>query len=131
MRYFIVLLSMIAWPAMAAGESAISAGQVSGLLFSLLLVIGLIFVCAWLVKRVSNLQHANNKQLRVVASVNVGAKERAVLVQVGEEQILLGVAQGQVSNLKTLDTPIEIAAPQVPDFAAQLKKFRDSRGGES
>lgn len=131
MRYFALFSLLLASPAFAAADGAISAGQVSGLLLSLLLVIGLIFLCAWLVKRISNMQHASNKQLRVVASVNVGAKERAVLVQVGDEQILLGVAQGQVNTLKTLDQAIEIKPPQAPDFAQHLKKFRDGRGGAS
>ncbi|EQD42713.1 Flagellar biosynthesis protein, FliO, partial [mine drainage metagenome] len=40
--------------------------------------------------------------LEILASMPLGAKERAVLVKVGDAQILLGVAPGQVNTLHVL-----------------------------
>lgn len=128
----IFLLTMaVSTPVLAAQESAITAGQVSGLLLSLLLVIGLIFACAWLVKRVSGIQHSSSKQLKIVSSLSLGTKERAVLIQVGDEQILLGVAPGRVSALKTLENNIQVTAPEPIDFAAQLKKLTGNNGDKA
>ncbi len=75
------------------------------LLMGLGLVLGTIVVMAWLLRKVSVLP-GQHRQLKVVAALSLGQKERAVLVQVGEEQLLLGVAQGQVTLLKHYDQPI-------------------------
>jgi flagellar protein FliO/FliZ len=47
----------------------------------------------------------------VLADVPLGQKERAVLLKVGAQQILLGVAPGRVNTLHVLAEPIEIAKP--------------------
>jgi len=44
--------------------------------------------------------------LRVVASLPVGQRERAVVVQVGDRQLLLGVAPGRVALLHELSSPL-------------------------
>jgi flagellar protein FliO/FliZ len=66
--------------------------------------------------------------------VAVGAKERAVLVQVGRQQLLLGVAPGRVNTLHVLTEPVTTtpAGPPAssdgtdpaarPDFKAILKR---------
>ncbi len=40
--------------------------------------------------------------IEVLAQTSLGSKERAVIVRVGGERMLLGVASGQVTLLKTL-----------------------------
>ena len=44
--------------------------------------------------------------IEIIADVSLGAKERAVLVQVGGKQLLLGVAPGRVNTLHVLDEPV-------------------------
>jgi hypothetical protein len=44
--------------------------------------------------------------IEILADVAVGAKERAVLVQVGRQQLLLGVAPGRVNTLHVLTEPV-------------------------
>jgi flagellar protein FliO/FliZ len=46
--------------------------------------------------------------LRVVASLAVGQRERAVVVQVGDRQLLLGVAPGRVALLHELGNPLPV-----------------------
>lgn len=84
----------------------------------LILVLLVIFALAWLMKRVTGIQGVKS-HIKVISAVNVGAKERAVLVEVAGEQLLLGVTSGQVNLLYKLDKPI--IEPSV-DFSNSLKK---------
>ena len=66
-------------------------GQLTQLVLGLLLVIGLIFVLAWLMRRVQRIGPGNGQVIELVGSRALGPRDRLVLVQVGEEQILLGI----------------------------------------
>jgi flagellar protein FliO/FliZ len=110
-------------PAPAVGHaSAADAGSIGGALFSLVLVVGLIFALGWLAKRMPGFQRgAGASSLRVVASVSLGPRDRAVVVDVGGTQLLLGVSQGGVRTLHTLDAPLPVAeAPSAPSPFAQI-----------
>ncbi|MFP7722199.1 flagellar biosynthetic protein FliO [Lysobacter sp. A3-1-A15] len=99
---------------------ASTAGSVAGSLFALLLVVGLILGLAWLAKRLPGAAGGGaNGALRVVASVPLGQRERAVVVDVGGTQLLLGVGPGGTRTLHTLAEPLPQAdAP--PPFAQLL-----------
>ena len=85
---------------------------------SLALVIGLLFGSLWIMRRVNGVGQAVGGQMRVVSSLGLGQRERAVLVSVGEQQILLGVAPGRVAALHVFDEP---AVAQETSPAAPLK----------
>ncbi|EXJ09329.1 flagellar biosynthetic protein FliO [Nitrincola nitratireducens] len=100
------------------------------MLLGLLLVIAVIFILAAIMRRVA-LIPGQHKKLRVVAALSLGQKERVVLVQVGEEQLLLGVSQGQVTLLKSFDEPvIELSVPS-DEFGSRLKSIIDAQRGRS
>ncbi|NQZ31498.1 MAG: flagellar biosynthetic protein FliO [Oceanospirillaceae bacterium] len=84
----------------------------------LALVLLVIFGLSWLMRRVTGIQ-GSKAHIKIISAVNVGAKERAVLIEVGGEQLLLGVASGQVSLLHKLPVPINIQAAK---FSDSLKK---------
>jgi flagellar protein FliO/FliZ len=44
----------------------------------------------------------------VIADIPLGQKERAVLLKVGQTQILVGVAPGQVNTLHVLTEPLDL-----------------------
>ena len=44
--------------------------------------------------------------MTVIAALSVGARERVVLVQLAEKQLLLGVSPGRVNLLEAYDQPI-------------------------
>ena len=91
----------------AKSFSVITAGSVLQLLLSLLVIVALILALAWYARKMQSFSLGQSSApLRVLAATAVGSKERVVLVQVGEEQLLLGVAPGQVSLLTKLDTPL-------------------------
>jgi flagellar protein FliO/FliZ len=112
-------------------------GGLAQVTFSLLLVLGVIFAAAWGLKRLRGVGQRGASTLRVIANLSLGPKERAVLIQVGQQQLLVGVAPGQVTTLHVLTEnvateepsqsrdPVNSAStPQVPAdaFKAILKR---------
>lgn len=107
-------------PAPAFGQPPSTAGTVGSTVFALLLIVGLILALGWLAKRMPGARAGGAKgALRVVASVPLGQRERAVVVDVAGTQLLLGVGPGGTRTLHTLAAPLpEDAAP--PPFAQLL-----------
>jgi flagellar protein FliO/FliZ len=60
------------------------------------------------------LNRASTDALGVISTLPLGQKERAVLVRVGKQQILLGVAPGRVTTLHVLSEPVDVTAPPPP-----------------
>lgn len=48
--------------------------------------------------------------LRIVSALSVGQRERIVVVQVGDEQLVLGVTSSQINPLHVMDRPLSNAA---------------------
>ncbi len=110
-------------PVLPAGSEL--TGQLLQLLVGLLLVIAVIFLLAWLVRRIQHsLPASSNKQvIRLVATQPLGPRERLLLVQVGKEQVLLGLTPGTIEPLHVLQEPIQIEPPAegAADFAGKLR----------
>ena len=97
MRALAFLTVFVALPALAAepATSMSSAGmgaQLSKLMLGLLLVIGLIFLLAWLLRRVQQLNPRGTQVIKLISTQALGPRERLVLVQVGGEHIDPGIA---------------------------------------
>lgn len=116
--------ALLALPAAAAARpEAISSGSGLKVFFGLALVLGAIGALAWGFRRFGGPLGPRDGAMRVIAGLSLGARERAVLVQVGNRQILLGVAPGRVQTLHVLDTPVATGpAPALANdsFAARL-----------
>lgn len=88
-------------------EIGLNAGHLMQMATALLLVIFTIVVAAWLMRRMNGGTHSRlGSEFRVVSGLSLGHKERIVLVQVGDKQLLIGVAPGRVQTLYVLDEPI-------------------------
>lgn len=105
------------------GQHAASAPGLFSAFFTLLLVLGLIIGLGWLLKRMPGGAFRPAEGLKVVASINVGAKERVVVVDVNGQQLLLGITAGGISTLHQLPEPLPQApAPALPNLK-QLPNF--------
>jgi flagellar protein FliO/FliZ len=92
----------------AAPSGVASLGQVT---LALGLVLALIFVAAWLMRRLRGFGKTGTGALDIIADLPVGQKERAVLIRVGTQQVLIGVAPGRVTTLHVLDEPVATTPP--------------------
>nr|WP_215729215.1 flagellar biosynthetic protein FliO [Pseudomonas sp. P42] len=103
------------------------AGQLTQLVFGLLLVLGLIFFLAWLLRRVQQAGPAGKGQvIELIGSRALGPRDRLMLVQVGNEQILLGLSPGTITALHVLKEPVEVPSTSekaTPEFAQHLLRI--------
>ncbi|WP_290676827.1 flagellar biosynthetic protein FliO [Halothiobacillus sp. 15-55-196] len=85
----------------------LSSGYLLKLVFSLVIVLALMFVVVWLLKRTGRFNgRTGSYPLNVLAQMPVGARERVLLIAVGERQMLLGVSQGHIEPLGWVDPPL-------------------------
>ena len=108
----------------ASTESMV--GQIVQLLLGLGLVVALIFGLAWLLRRMQNQTGPRgNQAIQLIASQSLGARERLLLVQVGEEQVLLGLTAGRITPLHVLKEPVVMpaASSTTPDFGRRLQEL--------
>lgn len=79
--------------------------------FGLLLVLALIFSLAWLAKKMRFMPAGmhNPDVMRPLASMHLGPKEKLVLIEIGKQQLLLGVTSQQVNLIHQLAEPINLA----------------------
>lgn len=112
--------TVAAAPAVSSGV----AGQLTQLVFGLLLVLGLIFFLAWLLRRVQQAGLAGKGQvIELIGSRALGPRDRLMLVQVGNEQILLGLSPGTITALHVLKEPVQVPSgteKATPEFAQRL-----------
>ncbi len=80
-----------------------------------------IFASAWLFRRFGKGSFLAHRELRIIGGLSLGQRERVVLLQVGKEQILLGVSPGRIQPLHVLSEPI--ATDSADDDTAFSNKF--------
>nr|WP_244220944.1 flagellar biosynthetic protein FliO [Paraburkholderia aromaticivorans] len=123
---------------------ALGVGAVLQTIVGLLVVIGLVFACAWLARRFG-LQPANRGGLvKTIGGASLGGKERVAVVEIGDTWLVLGTAPGNVRLLHTMpagsaavDAPgaTQSGTPGASGASAALpgsfgQRFRDALKGE-
>lgn len=110
----VLLLQAMSHPLLAAGSPVkpivdpLAGTNVIQMIVGLIFVLILVFAIAWLVRRVGGVSLTGGGALKVISGMSMGSRERVVLLQVGEEQLLLGVSPGRVQTLHVLEKPIEV-----------------------
>ncbi len=92
-----------------------------GLLFVLLLIL----MGAWLLKRFVVSGLGPNKPLNVLSGISLGGREKVMLIQAGEQRLLLGVSPGRVVKLHTFNKGELTGFDQspTPSFQDSLNQF--------
>lgn len=119
-RWVPALLLACALPAIAALPTVPStpaappshAGSLLQAAFGMLVVLGLVFACAWLARRFGFPRLAGSQSVKVVSSTSIGTRERVVVVEVAGTWLVLGVTPTQVSALHSL--PARETLPSAP-----------------
>lgn len=96
---------------------------------AMVVILAVIFACAWLAKRLGAAGGAGGGHMRIVSGKALGNKEKIVIVEVNETWLVLGVTPTHISKLHEMpadDTPAQTPATVVGDsfskrFAAALK----------
>ncbi len=94
---------------------------VGQIVISLALVIGLVVLLAFFYKKMQ-LKMPGSKHFRVVATLNVGARERLLVIEMQGKQRVIGVTANNVNFLFELETPLT-EEKLASDFHTQLQSF--------
>ena len=113
----------------ASIEALGTGGYLTQLIGGLTLVIALILLLAWLLRRLPGGGPDGRQAIEILSVRAVGARERLLLVQVGDEQLLVGVTPAGMRRLHRLRRPLEIAPPETPDFGRLLRRAMPGREG--
>ncbi|HDC4370529.1 flagellar biosynthetic protein FliO [Enterobacter cloacae] len=103
---------------------------------ALALIILLMVVMAWAARRSGLARRLNDAQgnMTLVATQSLGPRERLVLVDVGDQRLVLGVTASQITCLATQPRPENAPQASAPaaTFPLMLEKLRQKYrpGGE-
>lgn len=113
-------------PKLLAGSGLSDPNVAGGLIqttLGLLVVLAVIGGAAWVFKRFGNFQTGVQGKLKIVGGISLSSRERIVLLQVGSQQLVIGVAPGQIQTLHVLDEPLptDNESENTPSFSARLQ----------
>ena len=103
-------MAMALAPATALAQSAavpetpgIPGGAMLQMLLGLALIIGLLFLGAYLLRRLNGgKSFGNTGPMRIVGGLMISPRERIVLLEVNETWVIVGIVPGQIKTLHTL-----------------------------
>jgi flagellar protein FliO/FliZ len=90
---------------------------------SLLVVVALIFIAAWIMKRIGYSGNSHHQSMKVKACLSLSAKEKLMVVQIGDEDVVIGVAPGFVGHIKTLEHPLNTYASSTSESSKKSMAF--------
>lgn len=114
-------------PELTSAGGTVGVGNVTEVVLSLALVLAAIFAFAAIARRLRGVSRSGGVVIRVISEVQLGPKERAVLLEAGGTRLLVGVAPGRVSTLHVLPASavIEEGAAAAAAPGAPAAGFRD------
>lgn len=117
LRRAVLPLAAIGAPCLAhaaegGGPAISSAGSLAQAGLGLFGVIALILGLAWVARRAGLVRHGPQGMMKVIGSTMLGARQRLVLVEVGDTWLVLGVSAGEIRTLHSM--PAGQATPSAP-----------------
>ncbi len=105
------------------GDPMIEGPDLLSLGASLLIVIGAVILLGWLYTRLRFNSGGPDDLINIVGSRALGPKERLILVEVGGQNLLVGITATHVQTLHTFDEPIAVAPAdkKTSGFASRLR----------
>lgn len=122
----------------AAQPTGSAAGSLMQTTFALLLVLALLAALAWFLKRYGPKAAGGSANLRMVGALNLGGRERIIVVEVGDQWIVVGASPGRVNALATMPKQhtvepqpgMQPGLPMAGGFADWLKQTIDKRNAK-
>jgi flagellar protein FliO/FliZ len=82
---------------------AAASGNIANWSLGLIIVLCVFFLCVWGVRKLGGLTVNGAQQMRIIGGLSLGMREKIMLVQVGEKQLILGVTPGRIQTLHVLE----------------------------
>lgn len=94
----------------ASVTPVVGGGELLGMGISMAIVVAAILLLGWIYSRSRLAGSGASDVINVVASRALGPKERLLVVEVADQQLLIGMTSTAVQTLHVFDNPVEIAA---------------------
>jgi flagellar protein FliO/FliZ len=115
-----------------------AAGSLLQTIFALCAVLALLAVLAWFMKRYGPKAQAGSAHVKLVGALNLGGRERIMVVEVGDQWIVVGASPGRVNALATMPRQVSADAgaalhphqPSAASFGEWLKQTIDKRNAK-
>lgn len=100
-------------------------------ILALLGIIGFIFLLAWGAKRFGGLSAMGIRDMKVVAAMPVGTRERVAIIDVKGQQFLIGITAQNINHLHSFPEPVITNDEKRPgEFAEKLAKLMNAKNNE-
>jgi len=113
--------------AVRGAVSPVSIPSLLSVVTSLLFVIGAIVLVGWLYSRMRGINVRASKAISILAAQPLGAKEKIVIVQIGDKQIAVGMTPSCLQTLHVFDKPI-IESAEMESTIPFADKLRGALG---
>jgi flagellar protein FliO/FliZ len=96
---------------------------------ALMLVIIVLLGCAWVLKNHGPRNLLGRVPVRVVGGVNIGGRERVLVIEVADQWIVIGATPSQITPITTLPRQNMAEDNEVPgkQFSVWLKQMMEKR----
>ncbi|NHZ99191.1 flagellar biosynthetic protein FliO [Massilia sp. CCM 8734] len=132
----VATLPAAAVPATPGPMAGPSAGNLLQTIFALTLVLALLGAMVWFMKRFGPQAAAGAAQMRTIGALSLGGRERVIVIEVGDQWIVVGASPGRINALATMPRQESAGGPAVltngpasGTFAEWLKQTIDKRNG--
>ncbi|MCI0508853.1 flagellar protein FliO/FliZ [Chromohalobacter marismortui] len=112
-----------------SGDAALGMAWVGKATLSLALIVAIILLCAWLLRRLTPGRLRASQHVKVISNTAVGQRERVTIVEIDGRWLVLGVGGNQVNLLKDMpaadrsDAPTSAApAPLSGSFSQRFRQ---------
>lgn len=97
-------------------------GAILPIIANTALIVAVVLGLGWVVKRAGLTSGARSGGIEILASQSVGAKEKILVVQVGNTQLVVGSTPGNIRTLYSTDEALLPAAqsPETTAFSSRL-----------
>ncbi|VAW66773.1 hypothetical protein MNBD_GAMMA08-1664 [hydrothermal vent metagenome] len=108
-----------------ASAEAFSMMGALNMAMGLIVVIALILGLAWVLKKYGRLPNNNLVEMKVLGGLSLGTREKALLIEVDNKRLLVGVTPGHIQTLCMLDEVSTLTNES--EFKSKLETAMDNQ----
>lgn len=131
--FFLLFLTL---PSLALANEGSSPGVSSGsflqAMLGLSLIIALLFLFAFLARKFLGGKGFGQGGMKLLGGIALGPRERIVLVEAGDQWLVVGIVPGQIRTLHTMPRGelSKDTQPDLPPFSHWMKQMMDRQKNE-
>lgn len=114
--------------ALASDSASMRPESLAPLVGTTLVIVAIVIACGYIAKRLGgNVSYRASQGVQILAARSVGTRERVIVMQIGEQQLIVGTAPGSVKTLYVPTEPLLISEPS--DESAVSTRFQHALSG--